>query len=135
MFREKGNYTIKYYFMKATWSHCAGDLQSWEIGDGKNMSVVTIYRINFKAVEIEQKVGVWRVVFVGFFCLFLKSSVDEFDMEGKSRIKKPCRLRVDSCWWAPEKYILIIDGGSAITSKYLHKIRRWQCAEPKGAVS
>lgn len=30
-----------------------GDLQSWEIGDGKYMSVV--------AVEIEQKVGMWRV--------------------------------------------------------------------------
>ena len=34
-----------------------GDLQSWEIGDRENRSVVTISL--FKAVEIEQKVGMW----------------------------------------------------------------------------
>lgn len=38
-----------------------GDLQSWEIGDGKYTSVVTTSHINFKAVEIEQKMGMWKV--------------------------------------------------------------------------
>ena len=57
MFRDGGNYMIEYYFVKATWYHCAGNLQSWEIGDRERRSMVTIFL--FREVEIEQKVGMW----------------------------------------------------------------------------
>ena len=57
MFRDGGNYMIEYYFVKATWYHCAGNLQSWEIGDRERRSMVIIFL--FREVEIEQKVGMW----------------------------------------------------------------------------
>lgn len=71
-----------------------GDLQSWEIGDRKNKSVITISHINFKALDNCTK---------GWDGKRLKNSVDdEFGMEGKLGIEESLQVSslhvLESAW-------------------------------------